>query len=72
MDSRLKGEILRDWFISVGIPESYAVLLKTLIVVALILFLAYLANFVTRRLLLVYIRRLIRKSQSKWDDILID
>ncbi len=72
MDPRLNGEILRDWFISLGMPENYAVFLKTTIVVLVILFLAYLANYVTKKLILVYVRRWIRKSESTWDDFLID
>ncbi len=72
MEPVFNGGLLRDWFMSLGIPENYAVFLKTAIVVMVIFFLAYLANFVTKKLILVYLRRWIRKSQNKWDDFLVD
>lgn len=66
------GKALREWFTGMGIPEDYAILLKTLIIIAAIILLAYLANFITKKVLLGYIRRWIRKSENKWDDFLID
>ncbi len=65
------GTLIRDFFLSAGLPEQYADLLKTLIVIVLILMLAWLANFVTRKLLLAYIRKVIKRSKTLWDDLLL-
>ena len=72
MDASRIGEIIKEWFISFGLSYDNAVLLKTIIIVALIILMAYIANFVTRRLLLAYIRRWIKKSKTVWDDFLLE
>ncbi len=65
------GEIIQNLLLSAGLPEQYADLLRTFAVIALIILLAWLANFVTRRLLLAYIRKWIKKSKTLWDDLLL-
>jgi miniconductance mechanosensitive channel len=65
------GKVIENWFLTTGLPEEYAIMLRTLIVVVLILTAAYISNFVTRRLLLAYIRQWIKRSKSIWDDILL-
>jgi miniconductance mechanosensitive channel len=65
------GEIIQNLLLSAGLPEQYADLLRTTAVIALIILLAWLANFVTRRLLLAYIRKWIKKSKTLWDDLLL-
>ena len=72
MDTSRLGEIIKEWFISLGLAYDYAVLLKTIIIIGIIILMAYLANFVTRRLLLVYIGRWIKKSKIVWDDYLLE
>lgn len=72
MDTALIGEFLKEWFIKIGLTEDFAVLLRTLIIITIIFFVAYLANFITKRLLLVYLRRLIKKSKTVWDDFLLE
>jgi len=72
MDTSRLGEMIKDWFISMGLAYDYAVLLKTIIIIGLIILMAWLANFVTRRLLLVYIGRWIKKSKIVWDDYLLE
>jgi miniconductance mechanosensitive channel len=65
------GEIIQNLLLSAGLPEQYADLLRTTAVIALIILLAWLANFITRRLLLAYIRKWIKKSKTLWDDLLL-
>lgn len=72
MDTSVIGDTLREWFISIGLSYENAVLLKTLIVVGLIIILAWLANYITRKLLLAYIRRWIKRSKTVWDDFLLE
>ncbi len=66
------GEIIKEWFISLGLAYDYAVFLKTTILTGLIILMAWLANFITRKLLLVYIHRWIRKSNIVWGDYLLE
>jgi miniconductance mechanosensitive channel len=66
------GELIENWLSIAGLPEEYAILLRTVAIVVLIIFAAWLSNFVTRRLLLVYISRWIKRSKSMWDDILLE
>ncbi|MFO7924871.1 MAG: mechanosensitive ion channel [Bacteroidales bacterium] len=72
MDTALIGELIKEWFIKIGLTEDFAVLLRTLIIITIIFFVAYLANFITKRLLLVYLRRWIKKSKTVWDDFLLE
>jgi miniconductance mechanosensitive channel len=72
MDTMQIGKYLEEWFISLGLSGDYAVFLKTLIILLAIFFLAYIANYITKKLLLVYIRRLVRKTETVWDDILLE
>ena len=65
------GETLENWFLTAGMSEQMTNLITTTIVVFLILLLAWLANFVTRKLLLAYIRRWIRRSTTLWDDLFL-
>ncbi|MGF1584163.1 MAG: mechanosensitive ion channel family protein [Bacteroidales bacterium] len=66
------GELIENWLSIAGLPEEYAILLRTVAIVVLIIFAAWLSNLVTRRLLLVYISRWIKRSKSMWDDILLE
>lgn len=72
MYANLIGESIEKWFVLIGLSEDLAVFFNTIIIISIIILLAYLANFITRRLLLVYIRRWIRKSKTTWDDILLE
>ena len=71
MDKTL-GLYIQEHLVKWGISAENALIFKVFIVLLLILLLAYLANFITRRILLAYIKRLIRKSQNQWDDLLIE
>ena len=72
MYTNLIGESIEKWLISGGLGKDFAVFLNTVIIISIIFFLAYLANFVVRRLLLVYIRHWIKQSKTIWDDILLE
>lgn len=65
------GQLIEDWFLSIGISEEYSALLKTILLIVVILIAAFLSNFVTRRLLLVYIRRWINRNKTIWGYFLL-
>lgn len=66
------GETLRDYLVQIGVPEDYAMLLKATIIFVVLLLLAWLASLITKKVLLVNIKRLIRKTDNKWDNLLIE
>lgn len=66
------GTLVKEYLIEIGVTAETALFLKVVIIVTLILLISYLANFLTRRILLAYIKRLIRKSDNKWDDLLVE
>ncbi len=63
---------LKEWLLSIGIGEENAELLKTLIVITAILLLAWVANYVVKKILLVQVRRFLRKSEKSWNAIIIE
>lgn len=71
MEKSIGTQVLEN-LINWGVPENVALILKVVIITTVILILSYLANFITRRILLAYIKSLIKKSQNKWDDLLIE
>ena len=68
------NEIISDfqqWMESLGIGTETAQIIKIIILVAAVLILALLVDFITKRILVVTIKKVIRKSKSKWDDMLL-
>jgi miniconductance mechanosensitive channel len=63
---------LDQLFISLGMTDSLTIFVRTFLVAILILGLAFLADLITRRLILKGIRSLIKKTKTKLDDILIE
>lgn len=66
------GAHIKDYLIELGMSHQNALIFKVFIVIAIILLLSYIANFVTRKILLTYLKSIIIKSQSQWDDLLIE
>lgn len=69
---RVSGEFLYDWFISLTLPDDLSIFFSTVIILTFIFLLSWLANFITKRLLLAYIRRLISRTKNVWDDFLLE
>jgi miniconductance mechanosensitive channel len=64
------GLKLKEWLIQLGLTEQYAISLKTVIIITLILCLSFLVYFITNRIIFRIIRKIITKSKYTWDDIL--
>jgi len=62
---------LIEWLISLGISESLAIFLKTFIYVILFGLFSFLANFITKKIILRIIEAIIHKTKNTWDDIFI-
>lgn len=63
---------LKNLLIEWGVSAYFADIFKITIVILAILFLAWLANFVAKRIILAILHALVRKSKTNWDDIIFE
>jgi miniconductance mechanosensitive channel len=63
---------LKNWLIIHGIDSFYADWILFTIVFASIAVLAWIANFIAKRIILTVLSQIAKKSQTTWDDILIE
>ena len=63
---------LRDYLMHLGVAEGYVNMLTTVITVILILIIAWMADWITKRSLLSVIKTVAAKSKTVWDDILVE
>ena len=68
----LLGAQLRDWLINQGINESFAIILQTTIVIVVVSILAWLSDVISRKVLITIITKLVRKTKTHWDNILLE
>ncbi|MBU8891257.1 MAG: mechanosensitive ion channel family protein [Bacteroidales bacterium] len=66
----LIGLKLQEWFISIGIPEHYASLIKSAIIILAIILISYLAYLITNKVIFRIISKLVRRTKYAWDDII--
>jgi miniconductance mechanosensitive channel len=64
--------IINKGLTSMGLSEQFAETLDQIVAFAGILVVAYLADFICRRVLLNLIGRFVKKTKAKWDDVLFD
>jgi miniconductance mechanosensitive channel len=67
-----KVNILRDWLILHGIHARYADWIKLTFVFVIIALFAWIANFIAKRIILTVLSHIAKKSETLWDDILIE
>ena len=60
-----------EWLFSLGITESLAAFIKTFIYVIVFGLLSFLANFISKKIILRIIEAIIHKTKNTWDDIFI-
>jgi miniconductance mechanosensitive channel len=68
----LLGAHLKDWLINQGITENFAIILQSAIAVVVVLILAWLSDVISRKVLITIITKLVRKTKTHWDDILLE
>lgn len=64
-------ESVRELVLGLGLPESSADAILTLILVSVVLVLSWVANLITRALLLRMVWHLISRTSTDWDDVLV-
>jgi miniconductance mechanosensitive channel len=60
---------LKNLFIDTGLSYSFAAFLSTITLVAVVLFLSWLSNFITKTIIRKVVSKIVLRSASKWDDI---
>ena len=61
-------DLLTGW----GLPEKYVIYVNTVFGIALFIILAYLSDIISKRIILRSITRIIRRTKSTCDDILLE
>ncbi len=72
---RQKYEILENletWLLNNGVNETFAQFFKVAISIAVIIILALIADYLTRKVILVLVARIAKKTETEWDDILVE
>ena len=65
-------DTLKNWLISHGLAEVYVDFIKLIIVFAIILLVALLVNFVTRKIILSIVYHIAKRTRTVLDDILVE
>ncbi|HEX3008604.1 MAG TPA: mechanosensitive ion channel domain-containing protein [Bacteroidales bacterium] len=65
-------DFLRNLLISWGVSPYFADIFKVTIVILAILFLAWMANFIAKRIILGILHMMVKKSKTTWDDIIFE
>ena len=68
----LLGVHLKDWLMKEGIAENFAIILQSAIAVVVVIILAWLSDVISRKVLISIITKLVRKTKTHWDDILLE
>ena len=64
-------ESVRELVLGLGLPESSADAILTLILVSVVLVLSWVANLITRAVLLRMVWHLVSRTSTDWDDVLV-
>jgi len=65
-------DTLKEWFMSSNIPEIWSFYLAVAILVFNIGFIAVIVNWVTKKIVLRILAIFVKKSRTKWDDVLLE
>ncbi len=68
----LLGAHLKAWLINQGIAENLAIIIQSAIAVVVVLILAWLSDIISRKVLITIITKLVRRTKTHWDDILLE
>ena len=65
-------EIFKNWLVNLGVGESLALYMGWAIEVIAVIALAFLSNFIAKRILLAGVRFFVKRSRTRWDDALYE
>jgi len=62
---------LQKWLEAQGIGAEIAQTIKTIVLIIAVIILAYVVDLITKRILVGSIKKLVKRTKSNWDDILL-
>ncbi len=62
---------LKNWLLGLGFTNYWAEMIKLLIVIIAVFFIAYLANCITKKFISIIVSRIVRHTKVIWDDIML-
>ncbi|MDQ1771283.1 mechanosensitive ion channel [Labilibaculum sp. A4] len=68
----LLGVQLKNWLINEGITEYWAIILQSIIAITIVIFIAWICDVIAKKILITIITKLVRKTKTNWDDILLE
>ncbi|MDM8161301.1 mechanosensitive ion channel [Labilibaculum sp. K2S] len=68
----LLGVQLKNWLINEGIAEYWAIILQSFIAIIIVIFIAWICDVIAKKVLISIITKLVRKTKTNWDDILLE
>ncbi|MFO7880133.1 MAG: mechanosensitive ion channel family protein [Bacteroidota bacterium] len=66
------GMTIEKWLMDLGVSFEIAETLSVIVILLLIALVGFLSDFLTKRILLGALQKLIRKTKTLWDDILLE
>ena len=66
------NDILYNFFTSLGLSEYYSLIAGKAVLLAVILLISFLADFIAKKILLSAVKKIVYKTKTKWDDTLLE
>ena len=63
------SNIVNDFLKNIGLSDNLLQLIKMIIITASLVGFCFIADWISRKLILVAIERIIKKTKNTWDDI---
>ena len=63
---------IEHWLSGLGLSHQWTYGLRMLIIIAIIAIVCIVANFITKELILVIVKKIVKHSKNTWDDILLE
>jgi len=68
----LLGAQLKNWLLSEGVSNDWAVIFQSAIAIVVVLIVAWLSDLIAKRILIAFITKVVRKTKTHWDDIMLE
>jgi len=68
----LLGIQLKEWLMNEGISSYWAVIFQSVIATVVVIFIAWLSDIISKKVLITIIAKVVRKTKTNWDDILLE
>lgn len=65
------NSMVENWLIGLGVSEKYSYELMMVVKFILMLVLCVLVNYLAKRYIIAILKKVVKKSKNKWDDILL-